>query len=166
MKFTCENCGAQYLIADSKLGDRGVKVRCKKCSYVIILRPSSWSPDQRKDVKEEVPTSADLDPPMQERPMISAREARERDAIAELPSFPTGDVEHEIAVAPDMNLSQEFAALGFQESVTFDAEKMNPEIDSSPFHSRNSGGSLDDVPGFGMETDVLDRRLPKRNDLG
>ena len=42
MKFSCDNCGAQYLIADEKLGDRGVKVRCKKCSYVIILRPEGF----------------------------------------------------------------------------------------------------------------------------
>ncbi len=42
MKFSCENCGAQYLIADEKLGRRGVKVRCKKCSNVIIVRPAGF----------------------------------------------------------------------------------------------------------------------------
>jgi predicted Zn finger-like uncharacterized protein len=146
MKFTCENCGAQYLIADTKLGDRGVKVRCKKCSYVIILRPSGWAADQKKEVKEDAPP-------------IAAREAREKDAVAELPSFPTADVEHDLAPAPDMSLSDEFAALGFQESA-------NVDMNSSPFESRNSGGSLDQLPGFGSDTDVLDRRLPKRSDLG
>ncbi|MEM7674790.1 MAG: GYF domain-containing protein [Myxococcota bacterium] len=42
MKFSCDNCRAQYLIADEKLGRRGVKVRCKKCSYVIIVRPPGF----------------------------------------------------------------------------------------------------------------------------
>ena len=42
MKFSCDNCGAQYLIADDKLGRRGVKVRCKKCSHVIIVRPPGY----------------------------------------------------------------------------------------------------------------------------
>ena len=42
MKFSCDNCGAQYLIADEKLGRRGVKVRCKKCTYVIIVRPPGF----------------------------------------------------------------------------------------------------------------------------
>ena len=42
MKFSCDNCGAQYLIADEKLGRRGVKVRCKKCAYVIIVRPPGF----------------------------------------------------------------------------------------------------------------------------
>ena len=43
MKFGCDNCGAQYLIADEKLGPKGVKVRCKKCSHVIIVRPPGYA---------------------------------------------------------------------------------------------------------------------------
>ena len=31
MKFSCDQCSAQYMIADEKVGDRGVKVKCKKC---------------------------------------------------------------------------------------------------------------------------------------
>src|SRR5207302_7773538 len=37
--FTCADCGAKYMIADDKIGPRGVKVRCKKCANVIVLRP-------------------------------------------------------------------------------------------------------------------------------
>lgn len=39
MKFECESCHAQYMIADEKVGKRGVKVKCKRCSHVIIVRP-------------------------------------------------------------------------------------------------------------------------------
>jgi predicted Zn finger-like uncharacterized protein len=38
MKFTCDSCSAQYMIADEKVGPAGVKVRCKKCGHVIVLR--------------------------------------------------------------------------------------------------------------------------------
>jgi predicted Zn finger-like uncharacterized protein len=38
MKFTCERCDAQYMISDEKVGPNGVKVRCKKCSNVIVVR--------------------------------------------------------------------------------------------------------------------------------
>ncbi|BDG04937.1 adventurous gliding motility protein GltJ [Anaeromyxobacter oryzae] len=38
MKFTCERCDAQYMISDEKVGPNGVKVRCKKCSNVILVR--------------------------------------------------------------------------------------------------------------------------------
>ncbi|MGZ6070195.1 MAG: GYF domain-containing protein, partial [Myxococcaceae bacterium] len=39
MRFVCDNCRAQYMISDEKVGASGVKVRCKKCGNVIIVRP-------------------------------------------------------------------------------------------------------------------------------
>jgi predicted Zn finger-like uncharacterized protein len=41
MKFECESCHAQYMIADEKVGKRGVKVKCKKCQHIIIVRPDA-----------------------------------------------------------------------------------------------------------------------------
>ena len=38
MKFTCDSCSAQYMISDEKVGPNGVKVRCKKCGNVIVVR--------------------------------------------------------------------------------------------------------------------------------
>lgn len=38
MKFACESCQAQYMISDEKVGPRGVKVRCKKCNHVNVVR--------------------------------------------------------------------------------------------------------------------------------
>ena len=46
MKFFCDNCSTQYLISDDKIGPRGVKVRCKRCGNVIILRKDSQAQDQ------------------------------------------------------------------------------------------------------------------------
>lgn len=40
MKFRCEQCNAQYMIADEKVGHKGVRVRCKKCGTIITVRPS------------------------------------------------------------------------------------------------------------------------------
>ena len=39
MKFYCDQCNAQYFIADEKIGAKGVKVRCKRCGHVIVLKP-------------------------------------------------------------------------------------------------------------------------------
>lgn len=38
MRFVCDSCRAQYMISDDKVGPKGVKVRCKKCGYVILVR--------------------------------------------------------------------------------------------------------------------------------
>ena len=41
MKFSCDQCNAQYMIADEKVGTRGVKVKCKKCGHVIVVKPTA-----------------------------------------------------------------------------------------------------------------------------
>lgn len=38
MRFVCDSCRAQYMISDDKVGVNGVKVRCKKCGNVIVVR--------------------------------------------------------------------------------------------------------------------------------
>jgi predicted Zn finger-like uncharacterized protein len=40
MRFVCDSCRAQYMISDEKVGAKGVKVRCKKCGFVITVRKS------------------------------------------------------------------------------------------------------------------------------
>lgn len=38
MKIVCESCGAKYSIADEKVAGKVFKIRCKKCSEVIVVR--------------------------------------------------------------------------------------------------------------------------------
>jgi predicted Zn finger-like uncharacterized protein len=38
MRFACDGCDAKYMISDDKVGPGGVKVRCKKCGHVILVR--------------------------------------------------------------------------------------------------------------------------------
>ena len=38
MRFVCDSCRAQYMISDEKVGPKGVKVRCKKCGFVILVQ--------------------------------------------------------------------------------------------------------------------------------
>ena len=38
MKITCDNCGAKYSIADEKVRGKVFKIRCKKCSNIIVVR--------------------------------------------------------------------------------------------------------------------------------
>ncbi|MGQ0507406.1 MAG: adventurous gliding motility protein GltJ [Myxococcaceae bacterium] len=44
MRFVCDSCRAQYMISDEKVGAKGVKVRCKKCGYVILVRKAEAAP--------------------------------------------------------------------------------------------------------------------------
>ncbi len=54
MRFVCDSCRAQYMISDEKVGAKGVKVRCKKCGFVILVR------------KADANASAPPPPPMDE----------------------------------------------------------------------------------------------------
>jgi predicted Zn finger-like uncharacterized protein len=38
MRFACDGCDAKYMISDDKVGPAGVKVRCKKCGHLILVR--------------------------------------------------------------------------------------------------------------------------------
>lgn len=55
MRFVCDSCRAQYMISDDKVGAKGVKVRCKKCGYVILVR--------RADAAAAAPAPAPEAPP-------------------------------------------------------------------------------------------------------
>ena len=41
MKIVCEACQAKYSIADEKVRGKVFKIRCKKCSHVIVVRGGS-----------------------------------------------------------------------------------------------------------------------------
>lgn len=38
MRFACENCQTRYTLADEKVRGKVLKIRCKKCSEVIVVR--------------------------------------------------------------------------------------------------------------------------------
>jgi predicted Zn finger-like uncharacterized protein len=38
MKIVCESCGAKYSIADERVSGKMFKIRCKRCSEVIVVR--------------------------------------------------------------------------------------------------------------------------------
>jgi predicted Zn finger-like uncharacterized protein len=46
MKIVCESCGAKYSIADEKVAGKVFKIRCKKCSAVIVVKGESPEGDE------------------------------------------------------------------------------------------------------------------------
>ena len=40
MKFTCDQCGTRYSIADEKVERKILKIRCKVCKFVMVVRGS------------------------------------------------------------------------------------------------------------------------------
>ena len=67
MRFSCDSCGAQYMISDEKVGPKGVRVRCKKCSHVVLVK--------RAPAVEEVAPPAPMPPPPVESAAAPTRDA-------------------------------------------------------------------------------------------
>src|SRR2546430_5816555 len=38
MKIVCGNCATKYSVADGKVRGKVFKIRCKKCSHIIVVR--------------------------------------------------------------------------------------------------------------------------------
>src|SRR5215471_8142522 len=38
MKIVCDSCGTKYSISDEKVRGKVFKIRCKKCSHIIVVR--------------------------------------------------------------------------------------------------------------------------------
>ncbi len=49
MKIECDKCAAKYSIADEKVRGKTFKIRCKKCSNVIIVRDKGVAADAADD---------------------------------------------------------------------------------------------------------------------
>src|SRR5688572_14341064 len=63
MKFLCPSCKTKYQIADDKVSGRAVRMKCRKCGYII---PISQVPPAPPTVH---PTSGDALPPVPKPPL-------------------------------------------------------------------------------------------------
>lgn len=61
MKIVCDSCGTKYSIADEKVKGKVFKIRCKKCSHVIVVRSGEAGASEGRERRESL-TGAE-DPP-------------------------------------------------------------------------------------------------------
>jgi predicted Zn finger-like uncharacterized protein len=58
MKIVCEACQAKYSISDDKVRGKAFKIRCKKCSHIIVVRSGEGSSSAQLPVQSDAPASA------------------------------------------------------------------------------------------------------------
>lgn len=59
MKIVCDNCSAKYQISDEKVRNKVFKIRCKKCSHVIVVRADQQDSGFDAPADEPAPASED-----------------------------------------------------------------------------------------------------------
>src|SRR5689334_17273962 len=57
MKIVCEACQAKYSISDDKVRGKAFKIRCKKCSHIIVVRSTSSMPTADGSSAAQLPIS-------------------------------------------------------------------------------------------------------------
>src|SRR6476619_7480950 len=58
MKIVCEACQAKYSIADEKVRGKVFKIRCKKCSHVIVVRGTGEGAASGGELAAQAPAQA------------------------------------------------------------------------------------------------------------
>jgi predicted Zn finger-like uncharacterized protein len=108
MKFFCDNCQAQYMISDEKVGPAGVRVRCKKCGHVIFVkRLESEPPPEDATVVMTAEKMAALSGGLDAKaaPPVADGATDEATVPVAAPSKPAGGLEEEIGQALDSMFS-------------------------------------------------------------
>ncbi len=62
MIVQCDNCQTKFRIADGKVTERGVKVRCSKCAHVFLVRREAPSSPEMPQYPPNGPTTGRMNP--------------------------------------------------------------------------------------------------------
>src|SRR5258705_9275906 len=73
MKIVCDNCATKYSIADEKVRGKVFKIRCKKCSHIIVVRGGDGA--QAAQPAAGAQASADAGFPGDDQQTIAARDS-------------------------------------------------------------------------------------------
>jgi len=69
MKIVCDNCATKYSIADEKVRGKVFKIRCKKCSHIIVVRGGA---DGSVEASRDAGPAADAGFPGEDQQTIAA----------------------------------------------------------------------------------------------
>lgn len=61
MRFACDSCQTKYSIADEKVRGKVLKIRCKKCSAVILVKQPEPEPEPEQEFDSESTRAMSVD---------------------------------------------------------------------------------------------------------
>ncbi|MBN2360253.1 MAG: zinc-ribbon domain-containing protein, partial [Deltaproteobacteria bacterium] len=73
MKFFCDKCNTKYSIADDKVRGKILKIRCKKCGNVIVVRELVPTPEVARASRSPAPAPAPAPAPRSPAPAPAPR---------------------------------------------------------------------------------------------
>lgn len=86
MKFLCPSCKAKYQIADEKVAGRSVRMKCRKCGFMIQVSSALATPSGGDSDPPEAEENLSLAPPPAAEPPKSAPKSAPKPAPRPAPS--------------------------------------------------------------------------------
>jgi len=177
MIIQCEQCHTKFRLDDSKVTDKGVKVRCAKCKHVFTVvkeQPEEEPAIAFENVLDDT-TAFNTPPSLND----SEKTADFGDALSipEPPPQPTFDeqtISFDMAAsaAPsDLDSGDDFSLSSHEEGVGFSKETSG-EVDFDTFDFGDAVGGADEAviapakPDFGDETVIQQPAIKKSDDMG
>ncbi len=138
MIIQCDSCQTKFRIDDSKVGEKGVKVRCTKCKNVFVVKHESEAqPAPQAEAPQAPPTQTEAPKPTpQEQPQQEQPPAAEEGGF----SFDTGGAEAQ----------QEQPPAAEEGGFSFDTGGAEAQQEQPPAASEQAPGGFDF--GFGEES--------------
>lgn len=164
MIIQCEQCQAKFKLDDSKVTDKGVKVRCAKCKHVFSVtreKPPTEQqdfapPSEQTDIsRQEEAFSPEPTPQEPPGPFSFASESPEEPVFSAPAPQPTEPEEQSVQFSFDPEPPEEDA----DSTVRMEAGAIESNVPDSSFTSsvndEFSLSSLEDESGFAVERDEV-----------
>lgn len=136
MKFSCHACGAKYQIADDKLGRKGVKVRCKKCGEMMLLRPEADAASEEATLVGPAPASSDEPSSFDDGPSGSLPSAEDLLGAGTPSPGPTGvEEDPSIPTGSELRGLKDSLQTELSEGLDLDAPAPSPSPSAAPSHA-------------------------------
>jgi predicted Zn finger-like uncharacterized protein len=135
MIVECEECKAKFKLDDSKITEKGIKVRCSKCKHVFTVKKPSMTPDfslesasPSEDPFQDFSFSDDIDLGGEE-----ASAAKEPDASTERPpETPSSKLDFSMGSKEDLAPPSEKKPPAKDEFADFDFDEDSFDVSGSP----------------------------------
>jgi predicted Zn finger-like uncharacterized protein len=169
MRFVCDSCRAQYMISDEKVGPKGVKVRCKKCGYVILVKKADANGHATKSAHAPaapVPLSNDPDDALATQVMQNPLSGGGMPSSATLPI--NDDSMTNPGLGEEKTTQMPAAGAGLLDASEDEIGAVFDQVLNSGAHSIPKGARQPERPAMGdepddrMSTRVLDSETVKK----
>lgn len=171
MIIQCEQCNTKFKLDDSKVTDKGVKVRCAKCKHVFTVRKTESTEEPVTPFGDMLESSMLGEPAPDRAEEESPLENTNADFDASSFDFSVPE-ETNVASVPATDNGNDFNLSSLDGGEAFSTDAPGDDVDFDAFDFGDAAGSEDEtvvaasVADFGDKTVIQQKTAPAADDFG